>query len=383
MLYFNAPLCRTLVIALLTVPALNASMGVEPDSLDLFTSGQGGYDTYRIPSVITTTQGTVLAFCEGRKNSAGDSGDIDLLMKRSEDGGLQWSDTAVVWDDGDHTCGNPCPIVDRVTGDVHLLLTWNRGSDGGRTLHDGSSEGTRRVFYCRSGDDGRSWSEPVEITDQAKDPSWWWYATGPGVGIQINRGNHRGRLVVPCDHTAPGYYYGAHVIYSDDHGRHWQRSTAIQPTCNESQVVELADGRLMINMRSQEKREAGRPRNGYRSISFSDDGGATWSPPTFDSDLGDPVCQASLIRYDGERLLFSHPNPPISPGRGKRIRMTVRLSRDDGESWSDGRLIHEGGSAYSCLTRLPDGDVGLLYEKTTKDSKRVLCFSRFPIESIP
>ena len=172
-------------------------------------------------------------------------------------------------------------------------------------------------------------------------------------------------------------FYGAHVLYSDDSGKTWRRSNVIKPTCNESQVVQLSDGRLMINMRSQENTGAGRPRNGYRSVALSHDGGATWSEPHFDEHLGDPVCQASLIRYDEERLLFSNPNPPVSPERGRRIRMTLRMSVDDGKSWPHALLIDEGPAAYSCLTRLPDDRIGCLYE-----SKKDIVFAAIPIQSM-
>ena len=351
-----------ILVALFNVSAIAAEDEIEISRVDVFVSGKDGYHTYRIPSIISTTSGSVLAFCEGRKNSRGDSGDIDLLMKRSQDGGESWSDATVIWDDGTNTCGNPCPVIDQSTGHIHLLLTWNLGTDHGKSLHDGTSEGTRRVFYCRSEDDGRNWTTPVEITDDTKDQSWWWYATGPGIGIQVDHGEHKGRLVVPCNHTAAEYFFGAHVIYSDDAGKTWHRSEVIKPTCNESQVVQLKDGRLMMNMRSQDNADAGRLRNGYRSISVSDDGGVTWSEPYFDPNLGDPVCQASIVRYDKMRLLFSNPNPPVSAKRGKRVRMTLRMSMDDAETWPRELLIDEGTSAYSCLTRLPNGGIGCLYE---------------------
>jgi choline-sulfatase len=335
------------------------------DRQEIFVSGEGGYHTYRIPSLLTTPQGAVLAFCEGRKNGRGDSGDIDLLVKRSEDGGSTWTPAEVVWQDADNTCGNPCPVIDERTGYIHMLMTWNLGSDGGGALHDGTSQGTRRVFYCRSEDDGRTWSPAVEITARAKDARWWWYATGPGVGIQLKTGPYAGRLVIPCNHTAPEYYYGAHVLYSDDAGETWERSGTIAPSCNESQVVELSDGRLLMNMRSQAKPGSGRERNGYRSVAYSADGGATWSAPEFDPHLGDPICQASLIRYDSNRHLFSNPSPEIQAGRGERKRMTLRMSLDDGETWPHSLLIDEGPSAYSCLARLPNGSIGLLYEAGT------------------
>lgn len=350
---------------------------------DLFRSGDDGYHTYRIPSLIVTSAGTLVALCEGRKQGRGDSANIDLLVKRSEDGGATWSAQQVVWDDGENTCGNPCPVIDRRTGRIVLLGTWNRGDDHGKDLHAGVSKGTRRVFALRSDDDGRTWSEAREITGSAKAPDWWWYATGPGIAIQLKQGPHAGRLVVPANHTSAEDGFAAHTIYSDDGGHTWRRSNSIKPGCNESQVVELADGRLMMNMRSQSF--TNEERTGYRSIAFSRDGGRTWSAPESDQHLGDPKVQASLIRYSlaaeegRNRLLFSNPSPPISLERGKRIRLTARMSYDEGRTWPVAKLIHSGPSAYSCLARLPDGSIGLLYEGGEGKQYDRLIFARFSL----
>jgi len=221
---------------------------------DVFVSGTDGYHTYRIPSLIITKKGTLLAFCEGRKKSRSDSGDIDLLLKRSEDAGKTWSKQYVVWDDNANTCGNPCPVVDQQTGTIFLLMTWNRGDDREEAIKKGTSKDTRRVRVSQSDDDGATWSKPLEITDTAKRPEWRWYATGPGVGIQLQKGPWKGRLVIPCDHSIVSPDdpdgYNSHVIISDDHGKTWTIAGIISPKVNECQVVELADGTLMINMRN-------------------------------------------------------------------------------------------------------------------------------------
>lgn len=381
---------RLFVSAIVIVLTAGVALAGSFDESPLFRSGEDGYHTYRIPALIAAPDGGLLAFCEGRKLGHGDSGDIDLLMKRSDDGGTTWSKQQVVWNDGLNTCGNPCPVIDERTGRIWLLLTWNHGSDRGSDMHVGKSTDTRRVFKCHSDDGGRNWSKPVEITAETKAPDWQWYATGPGVGIQLARGPHKGRLVVPCDHTAAAYYFGSHAIFSDDGGESWRRSTPIGPTCNECQVVELSDGTLLLNMRSQDAHGKvtvkGRPRNGYRSISTSSDGGATWTKPEFDSHLGDPVCQASLIRYSTTDspgpgpLVFSNPSPPIEPGRGSRIRMTVRLSHDEGKTWPAARLVHAGPSAYSCLGQLPDGRIGLLYEGGEKGAYETITLARFTLD---
>ncbi len=332
-------------------PAVDADFANE-----VFVSRRGGYDTYRIPAVVTSAKGTLLAFAEGRVNGRGDSGDIDLVLRRSEDGGKTWGPMQVVWKDENHTCGNPAPVVDRSTGRIWLPMTWNRGDDHEREITAGTGKDTRRVFVTHSDDDGQTWAEPREITKTTKNPKWTWYATGPGNSIQLRHGEHAGRLVVPCDHkvtVAGRTRYHSHCIYSDDHGKTWQLGEPTDERTNECAVVELPDGRLLLNTRSY----AGRNRRG---ITISEDGGHSWSPVTFDETLIEPVCQASLIRYDidGETLLlFSN------PASKKRERMTVRVSRDHGKTWPVERLVHAGSAAYSNLVPRPDGKVGLLYER--------------------
>src|SRR4051812_14228893 len=176
--------CRTFSSLLLAIVLLTAARAVdEIVQAPVFTSGKDGYRSYRIPALLTTPKGTLLAFCEGRKNSSSDTGAIDLLLKRSRDGGKTWEKTQVVWSDGDNTCGNPCPVVERDTGTIWLLMTHNLGIDSQSQILDGKSKGTRTVWVTKSTDDGVSWSRPVEITKDVKKADWTWYATGPGVGI--------------------------------------------------------------------------------------------------------------------------------------------------------------------------------------------------------
>jgi sialidase-1 len=346
----------------------------------IFTAGEGGYHTYRIPSLIVTARGTLLAFCEGRKHSRSDTGDIALLVKRSTDGGQTWGEQSVVWDDPGHTCGNPCPVVDRDTGIIWLPMTWNRGDDREREIVDGTSRDTRRVYLTCSQDDGRTWAAPVEITADVKRSDWTWYATGPGAGLQIERGPHAGRLVVPCDHIEAGTQHRySHVIYSDDGGATWTLGGRTpQPGVNECEVVELTGGRLMLNMRNHNHNTL-KPAERTRKVSVSEDGGETWGEVRADLALIEPICQASIRRYSwpeegGDRILFSNP-----AHAEHRTYMTVRLSEDGGQMWHYARSLHPGPSAYSCLAVLPDGEIACLYEAGQESPYESIVFARFSL----
>lgn len=325
----------------------------------VFVSGEGGYHTYRIPALVVTQQGTLLAFAEGRKSGQGDAGDIALLLRRSKDNGQTWSDLKVIWADPGNTCGNPCPIVDRDTGTIHLLVTWNRGDDPEPRIIDQTSKDTRRVFTTASEDDGVTWAEPREITAQVKREDWTWYATGPGAGIQIERGPHEGRLVAPCDHIEAGTkHYYSHVIFSDDHGATWQLGGRTpKDQVNECQVIEVSGDRLLLNARNYDRTKRA------RQVIISDDGGATWHGQRFDEALVEPICQASLRAHGwtvaGKRqyTLFSNP-----ASVDKREKMTVRISGDEGETWPHTHELHAGPSAYSDLAILPGPTAACLFE---------------------
>ncbi len=330
----------------------------------VFTSGEDGYHTYRIPSLLVTRKGTLLAFCEGRRAGQGDHGDIDLLVKRSEDGGENWSDQRVIYGEaGEVTIGNPCPVVDQRNGTIWMPFCRENNL----------------VLMMKSEDDGQSWSAPTDITKDVKRPTWKWYATGPGVGIQLERGDHAGRLVIPCDHREhEGYDCGSHVIYSDDGGTTWQIGEVIKPGANECQAVELLDGSLLLNMRMQTDS------NGRRGTTRSKDGGLSWSALSHDENLPCPKCQASLIRMPSDsedRLLFTNPVAEDSPGPdyGKRANMTLRISNDAGASWTEKSVLHEGPAAYSSLAALQGGDAGCLYEGGAESQYEHIFFERISL----
>ena len=321
------------------------------------------YNHFRIPSMIVTQDKTVLIFCEGR--SGGDASDIDLLVRRSGDNGRSWSEQSIVWEDGRNTCGNPCPVIDQTTGRIILFMSWNLSGEGGKIVVTKRGKDTRRPFMCYSDDDGLIWSEPVDLTESCKNPDWGWYATGPGVGIQLKSEKYKNRLVIPANHSYTanepeepvmegGYGYGSHVLLSDDGGATWRMSAAITPGCNESQVVELGDGRLMMNMRSYNRLNC-------RAVSISKDGGETWSEIEHAIQLAEPVCQASIIeygQYKGKRIfLFSNP-----AALDERTALTVKTSFDDCKTWSNAKLIDGKRVQYSCMAVLPNGNIGILYE---------------------
>tara|TARA_B100001115_G_scaffold6506_1_gene4944 strand:+ start:389 stop:1531 length:1143 start_codon:yes stop_codon:yes gene_type:complete len=344
----------------------------------VFKSGTNGYNTFRIPSIIKTKSGALLAFAEGRKNNASDSGDIDLVLRRSENNGKTWGDLIVIRDDGDNVCGNPSPVLDNKTGNIFLLSTWNLGRDTERMIINETSEDTRRIYVMSSGDDGNSWSEPTEITKDVKKDNWTWYATGPVHGIQIQNGSHKGRMIIPCDHIeSKSKKYYSHIIFSDDGGNSWEiGGITPQDYVNECTVVEINKGKLLLNMRNYDRSQEN------RKISVSDDGGITWGNIYSDETLIEPICQASLLRYSfsgkyKKHLMFLNPSD-----KKKRINMTLKLSSDYGKTWNSKLVLHTGPSAYSDLTRLNGDGIGCLFEAGVSSPYEGIVFKEVKIDDL-
>jgi sialidase-1 len=360
---------------------LAASVAAQTPALmetPLFVSGQGGYHTYRIPAIIQTTNGTLLAFCEARKNSAADTGDIDLVLRRSTNQGLSWEPMTVVQEEGSSnnniTIGNPVPVVDETTGKIHLLFCRNSG----------------RVFHTVSTNDGLSWSSRTEITSTVKLAGWGFYATGPGHGIQLRRGAQAGRLIVPSDHAigpddgTPTGTFGAQVIYSDDHGATWQLG-AIQDTTNnvapnENLAVEMVapavNGGSRIYFNSREHGSAA----GTRAQLWSTNGGLTYAGlPTNNTFFVCPTVQGSVQRIRAtdagdarNRILFSCANHASS-----RVNLSIWSSTNEALGWSASKSIYSGASAYSDLVRMTNGNIGLLYEKGVSSPYETVTFAQF------
>lgn len=347
---------HTRILILFTVLGASlASAQPAPAALkpvDLFVGGTEGYHTYRIPALAVTTKGTLLAFCEARKTSAADHGDIDLVLKRSTDGGATWSRLQVVHEEGGEapiTIGNPC-VIATPEGVVHLLLCRNN----------------QRAFALKSIDDGATFSPPREITESFKAFPFPWarLATGPGHGIRTSRG----RLVAPIwlnDRVGGEYRSGA--LFSDDGGATWKAGgllPALNAKQNECTVAEVAPGELLLNARSEVPK---------RSVARSRDEGLTWTDARQDESTV-TVCQGSLLALP-ERggmkggLLFSL---PAGPGRKG---LTVRRSRDGGATWADLPPLHAGPSGYSDLATLPNGRVACLYERGEKQYRERITFA--------
>lgn len=324
----------------------------EIETLFLFNSKTQGYNCYRIPAIIQTKKGTLLAFAEARKRNCSDAGDINLVMKRSDDKGETWSEMQVIWDDGINTCGNPVPIIDQSTGRIFLIMNWNWTTDTYSKIVNKTSEDTRRVYMMYSDDDGLTWSTPKDITKSAKMSSWTWHSAGPCHGIQLRKGKFKGRLIAPCSFVEAGSKKSyAYVIYSDDHGQTWQIGKPYSKAgAGESSVAERSDGSLMLNMRSN---------TGLRFVATSNDGGVNWT--AFDNyKLIDPACQGSLLSYPGgsdNYLFFSNPSSTT-----KRENMKIQMSTDGGKNWDVSYPVHKGPAGYSDMVMLSDTTIGILYE---------------------
>jgi sialidase-1 len=321
---------------------------------DLFVGGQEGYHTFRIPAMVVSKRGTVLALCEGRRLNARDFGDVDMLLKRSTDGGKTWGALQVVQDEpGEITIGNPVPIADRISGDVHLVYARD-----GKTL-----------LYRASHDDGATFSEPADITavvramTAAGNIEWNHVLPGPGHGLQCKSG----RLVVQIKtsgETKGGPKRRVGAIFSDDHGRTWQPGGWVPPTrgeTSESTLFETGDGTIVMNTRWHD--------GPTRVVSRSRDSGLTWSAPEPVAEQPDPVCQGAILRVSDaptdRRVLFCNLAPAPSASEiiaGRRSRLVLRMSEDDGATWPQARVVVPGPAGYSDLTMAPGGDALVLFE---------------------
>ena len=350
----------------------------EPGTLQqttVFHAGQAGYKNMRIPGIVVSKQGTLLAFCEGRVGA--DRSRTNVVLRRSHDAGRTWGPLQTVLESQQDTdaYANVCPVADTITGTIFFFVTlFPDGPVEIRKWESLKRYGAIRTLVTKSTDDGQSWSAPVDITEQITDVKTdIGKKTGPGAGIQTSDG----RLVIPYG-IGPELESRAMIIYSDDHGETWHAGGRVDSKSTETQVVELSDGSLRLDTRNQRPQET--PHCRYYSISR--DGGQTWTQPVRDETLLDTACQASILRHpfrqpghNTEPILFANAASSFQ----NRVNMTVRLSYDDGKTWPIARSIHPGPSAYCCLVSLPDGTVGLLYEGGDWVYQRI-SFARFDLK---
>ena len=367
------------------------AIAAEPlrETSDVFPPGMNGIARYRIPGIVVTQQGTVLAYCEARQNDSADWGEIQIHLRRSIDGGKIWQPSQHIAHHADRiegnprkteggaqeqTVNNPVAIVDRSTGAIEFLYCINYA----------------RCFSIHSFDDGLTWSKPVEITSAfepfRKKYDWKVIATGPGHGLQIKSG----RLVVPIwlaygaigDHKPSA----AATIYSDDHGKTWRAADICLPNegdfsnPNETMIAELSDGFVMLVSRSVSNANR-------KLVTKSPDGATRWSRPEFHDQLWEPICMASIIAHPSKpgTLIFSNPHSleidksgnEKPAGKGKRKNLSIKLSPDNGKTWPLNKTLDAGPSAYSDLAVLPDGTVLCLYEA----DQSIVC-ARFNLEWI-
>lgn len=358
---------------------------------------------YRIPALLVAPNGDVLAFAEKRVDGPGDLGDHDLVMKRSRDLGKTWEPDVMLVDDGRNTSTDPTLLIDARRGVIWLFY-----------LRD------KVQYYCiHSADSGRTWTAPRSIHAAVTRPEWdrlgqdapkrptgkkayrseFWnenwmqrYGVGPGwAGIQLQHGPHAGRLLVPARHIEPvdgAHRTFSHVFYSDDHGDSWHLGPNAVPDGNECRLIELADGRVMIHARDGDNRR--RPDKIRRLAAVSRDGGESWEPADVDSKLRCPQCHASIRRFstageqDRNRILFSNPNNGYRTEKHPygRVNLSVRISYDEAQTWSAGKTIYPFASSYSDLAVLPDGTIGLIYERGPEGSTHYwdeIQFARFDL----
>ena len=324
-------------------------------------AGDDGVVAYRIPGLVTSLKGTLIATYDIRHNHSRDlQDDIDVGISRSTDGGLSWGPMIVAMNMGEYGglpqnvngIGDPCILVDEVTGDILLFAAWTHGGTAGKAAWWTAGSGfepaqTPQLMMVRSTDDGLTWSAPVNLTRQVKQEPWHFTFQGPGRAITMADGT----LVVPFQHQEPDRTPAAGVMYSKDRGITWHVHEYAKINTTESQVVEVEPGVLMLNMR--DNRKTG------RAVYITKDLGRTWEPHPSDGQLVEPVCMASLIKA-GDLLLFSNPADPK-----ERRNMTIRISEDGGVNWTRKLLLDEGyGWGYSCLSMIDEETVGILYESS-------------------
>ncbi len=374
-----ASLLARWLLALLTLTSALGAAAPLLERQNLFEENTNGIVSFRIPGIVVTAKGTVLAYCEARKLTGQDWGEIEIHLRRSTDGGRTFSAPRQIAHVGPRIPRNP--VISEHTGkksvggpDEQTVNNPMLIADRDGTVHFVYCVEYMRAFYARSTDDGVTWSKPTEITAAFEEfrPAWPWrtIAAGPGHGIQLRTG----RLIIPVwiakAKDAPHANAVASTIYSDDRGTTWHASEIAVPNdtrtsgTSESIAVELSDGRVALYARTRSKPDR-------KVVAISPDGATGWTKPTFVEALFEPVCMSGIVSYPGAkpRLLFSNPHTlelngvPGKPGeRRDRKNLSIKLSYDNGRTWPANKTLELGPSAYSDLAVLPDGTVLCLFE---------------------
>ena len=367
-----------LIIILLSLESWGQS-----SDIPVYTSGTDGHKSYRIPAIIRSPGGELLAFAEGRVNGSDDFGNIEIVLKRSLDLGKTWGPMTVIANNGKLQAGNPAPVVDLLDPRYpkgRIFLFYNTGNKSESEVRNGN--GIREIWYKTSTDNGNSWSEPVNITLQVHKPNqpginqayhfaedWRSYANTPGHALQYSSKPYLGRIYVAANHSEqnskqPGGAYFAHAYYSDNHGKSFMLSATVPLAgSNESSAAELSNGALILNSRNQQ----GDIRE--RIVAISKNGGERWDTIYFDHQLPDPVCEGSILnigRKSGKELLaFCNPAE-----RDDRNNLTLRISSDEGKTWFKSITIDNNPeqkklsyTAYSDIVSVGKSKIGILYEK--------------------
>lgn len=386
----------------------NQTIKIAPESKFVFrpalllrAAGQDQVNTYRIPGLVTTDKGTLIAVYDNRYNNSKDlQEDIDIGMSCSTDGGQTWQPMKVIMDMGEfggrsqrlNGTGDPCILYDHKTNTIWVAALWMSGAAPDQMLWWASKPGmkpeeTGQFILVKSTDDGVTWSQPINITSQVKDPAWQLLLQGPGRGITMIDGT----LVFPAQFKADlgtksldGGQFTCHstIVYSKDHGKTWQIGTGAKSNTTEAQVVELADGSLMLNMRDDRNRKDKGDTNG-RAVSTTNDLGKTWTVhPSSNSALPESNCMGSIISADvkingqsKQVLFFSNPN-----NKNTRTNMTIKASLDNGLTWPEAyqtELNSAEGYGYSCLTMVDENTIGIVYEGTKE-----LFFQKIPVSDL-
>jgi sialidase-1 len=369
-------------ILLFIVSCLSINLFAQSKRVAVFDSGTEGHKSYRIPAIIGLPDKELLAFCEGRVHGAGDFGDINIVMKRSSDGGKTWNALQTIVDADSLQAGNPAPVVD-VDDPAYpkgrIFLFYNTGNNHEGEVRKG--HGLREVWYKTSTDNGTTWSDPVNITLQVHRPrqpevnaaynfveDWRSYANTPGHAMQFQNGKYKGRIFVAANHSAGDPQkqfmdYKAFGFYTDDHGKTFHIGADVNlPGGNESMATELSNDKLMMNSRNQK----GDVR--ARIISISSDGGASWDTTYFDKNLVDPVNQGSILTIGKKKgknsIAFCN-----ADDAKRRDNLTLRISYDEGKTWSKNYRIDKSAegkndfTAYSDIVLISKKQIGVLYER--------------------